>query len=384
MFLNKHHSMKVRFILVALSFLMFNDLWSQNTSQETSFWQKPWEGVPEHYQKWNFPDYQFPSKLSEWKNERTKVRATLEKLIGDIPPRPVKLTVKIISREEKDGYILEKFVFDNEVDSWVPGYFAYPVDAKGKVPVVLALHGHSSNKDNVFAPDSANQRQGIINQGVAPILLKNGFAVMAIDSYFNGERRGEGPAGKMEMQENNNQEMSLFKLNLWFGRSLWGMQLRDEQMALDYLVTRPEIDSNRIGVEGMSMGSTRAWWLAALDNRVKAVVGVACFTRYKELIQQRKLKWHDIYYFVPGMLNHFDTEAVMGLIAPRPFLVLTGDIDDGSPLSGIKVLEKKLDTVYSLYNKGENFKSIVYPNTGHVYTWQMKMEMLGWFEKYLK
>ncbi len=74
----------------------------------------------------------------------------------------------------------------------------------------------------------------------------------------------------------------------------------------------------------------------------------------------------------------------MGLIAPRPFLVLTGDRDDGSPLPGIKVLEKKLDTVYSLYNKSENFKSIIYPNTGHDYTWQEKMEMLAWFEKYLK
>jgi dienelactone hydrolase len=369
--------------LYLLLYLIFSNLFGQ-VGEQKSFWQTPWEGVPEHYQKWNFPDYKFPAKLPEWEKERVKVRETLVKLLGDIPPRPKNFFVKMSSREEKDGYILEKFFFDNGVDSWVPGYFAYPSNAKGKVPVILCLHGHSSNKDNIFATDSANQKPGIINQGVAPILLKNGFAVMAIDSYFNGERRGEGPAGKMEMQENNNQEMSLFKLNLWFGRSLWGMQLRDEQMALDYLVTRREIDPQRIGVQGMSMGSTRAWWLAAIDDRIKAVVGVACFTRYKELIQQRKLKAHDIYYFVPGMLNHFDTEAVMGLIAPKPFLVLTGDSDEGSPLPGIKVLEKKLDTVYSLYNEGENFKSIVYPNTGHVYTWQMKMEMLGWFEKYLK
>jgi dienelactone hydrolase len=369
--------------LYILLCLIFSNLYGQ-VDENKPFWQKPWEGVPEHYQKWNYPDYQFPAKLPEWEKERVKVLETLVKLLGDIPPRPKNFFVKMFSREEKEGYIIEKFEFDNGVDSWIPGYFAYHSNAKGRVPVILCLHGHSSSKDNIFALDSANQKPGIINQGVADILLKKGFAVMAIDSYFNGERRGEGPAGKMEIQENNNQEMSLFKLNLWFGRSLWGMQLRDEQMALDYLVTRREIDPQKIGVEGMSMGSTRAWWLAAIDDRVKAVVGVACFTRYEELIQQRKLKWHDIYYFVPGMLNHFDTEAVMGLIAPRPFLVLTGDIDDGSPLPGIKVLEKKLDTVYSLYNKGENFKSIVYPNTGHVYTWQMKMEMLGWFEKYLK
>jgi dienelactone hydrolase len=162
------------------------------------------------------------------------------------------------------------------------------------------------------------------------------------------------------------------------------MQLRDEQIALDYLVSRPEIDAERIGIEGMSMGSTRAWWLAALDDRVKAVVGVACFTRYKELIEQRQLKAHGIYYFVPGVLNHFDTEVIMGLIAPRPFLVLTGDSDAGSPLAGMKVLENKLNIVYSLYKKDENFKSIIYKNTGHVFTDEMKMEMLLWFNKYLK
>jgi len=69
-------------------------------------------------------------------------------------------------------------------------------------------------------------------------------------------------------------------------------------------------------------------------------VGVACFTRYKELIEQKKLRAHDIYYFVQGMLNHFDTEAVMGLIAPRPFLVLTGDSDEGSLYRESKFLRK--------------------------------------------
>jgi hypothetical protein len=131
------------------------------------------------------------------------------------------------------------------------------------------------------------------------------------------------------------------------------------------------------------MGSTRSWWLAAIDERIKALVGIACFTRYKELIGQRALSAHGMYYFVPGILQHFDMEAVMGLIAPRPFLALTGDSDRGSPLAGIRVLENKLDTAYKLYDSPENFKSIVYPNTGHVYTDEMKERMLAWFQKNL-
>jgi dienelactone hydrolase len=356
---------------------MSGHLFGQEDSNE-EFWQEPFEGVPEHYTKWKFPDYKFPDNVNAWKKERVNVRQTLQQLLGTIPERPKQLKVKTLSRTEMNGYVLEKFVIDNEVDGWIPGYLAIPTGVKGKVPVVLGMHGHGSTKENIMGIDPTT------HQNVLALLISNGYAVMAIDSYFNGERKGTGPAGTMEMQTRADQELSTFKINLWFGRSLWGMQLRDEQIALDYLQTRPEIDAEKIGVEGMSMGSTRAWWLAALDERVKTVVGIACFTRYKELIEQRELRAHGIYYFVPGMLNHFDTEAVMGLIAPRPFLVLTGDKDKGSPLSGMKVLEKKLDNVYSLYKQKENFRSIIYPNTGHVFTDEMKVEMLRWFDQHLK
>lgn len=370
-----------RFFFAISCYLLFywQTLNAQSEPASKKIWQDPFQGVPEYYQKWNYPDFRFPSTLTAWKKERIKVRDTLQQLLGDIPSRPKQLKVKIISREMKNGYVLEKFLIDNEIDSWIPGYLAIPTNVKGKVPVVLGLHGHGSTKENIMGIDPDT------HQNVLAVLTSNGYAVMAIDSHFNGERIGTGPSGDLEMSRTNaGQEWSLFKINLWFGRSLWGMQLRDEQIAVDYLVSRPEIDAEKIGVEGMSMGSTRAWWLAAIDERIKTVVGVACFTRYKELIEQRELRAHGIYYFVPGMLNHFDTEAVMGLIAPRPFLALTGDSDEGSPLSGMKVLEKKLETVYSLYDKKENFKSIIYPNTGHVFTDEMKMEMLEWFEKHLK
>ena len=79
------------------------------------------------------------------------------------------------------------------------------------------------------------------------------------------------------------------------------------------------------------MGSTRSWWLAAIDDRIRAVVGVACFTRYEDIIATRNLSAHGIYYFVPGMLAHFDTEAVYSLVAPRPMLQLSGDQDAGAP-----------------------------------------------------
>ena len=161
------------------------------------------------------------------------------------------------------------------------------------------------------------------------------------------------------------------------------MMLREEQCLIDYLETRPEVDKTRIAATGMSMGCTRSWWLAAIDDRIQAVVGVACFTRYTELIAHGNLRKHGIYYFVPGVLQHFDTEAIHALIAPRPHLELSGDQDGGAPTDGIEVLEKKLGAVYRLYGKGENFRSVIYKDTGHEYLPEMKTEMVEWFERHL-
>jgi hypothetical protein len=95
------------------------------------------------------------------------------------------------------------------------------------------------------------------------------------------------------------------------------------------------------------------------------------------------MKAHGIYYFVPGLLTHFDTEAIYALSAPRPMLMLSGDQDAGAPTDGIEVLEKKLGQMYRLYNKSDQFRSVVYKNTGHEYLPEMKEEMLRWFDKYL-
>jgi len=339
--------------------------------------QPDWEGVPEPYRALPIGKLRIPASKREWVRQRARVREIVVRSLGELPPRPAKLNVRVVSIDRRPGYRIEKFVFHNGAESEVPGYLAIPEGFPGKRPAILTMHGHGSSKENMFGYQPTSQ-------DVAEMLARKGYAVMGIDNYFGGERRGTGPAGALEMQARNaDQEMSLFKLHLWLGRTLWGMMLRDEQIALDYLASRPEVDASRIGAQGMSMGSTRAWWLAAIDDRVKAVVGVACFTRYEELIATRNLRAHGIYYFVPGILKHFDSEGVMALIAPRPFLALTGDRDAGSPPSGMAKLEAILKRIWGLYGKPEAFQSIVYKDTGHMYTDAMKQKMAEWFDWFL-
>jgi hypothetical protein len=134
----------------------------------------------------------------------------------------------------------------------------------------------------------------------------------------------------------------------------------------------------------MSMGATRSWWLMALDERLKTGVAIACLTRYQNLIQHEMLKAHGIYYFVPNLLQHFDTEAVIALIAPRPALFLNGGADGGSPEDGIHAIEAAVRPVYHLYDRDHDFQSTVYPNQGHIYTPEMWTRTLSWMDDHLK
>ena len=336
---------------------------------------EPWAAVPDSFRNLKLPEWPLPTDLQHWQEvDRARTRTTLLRLLGELPPRPDPRKVKVLAKEAHRDYTLERFEFHNGVDMVVPGLLLIPKNRKSAVPAIIALHGHGSSKESVCT-DTKN------SQLVGPLLAKKGYVVAAIDAYFNGARVGKGPAGRLD--DKRAQEASLFKLYLWQGRTLWGMMLRDEQCLIDYLETRPEVDKGRIGATGMSMGCTRSWWLAAIDDRIQAIVGVACFTRYTELIAHGNLRVHGIFYFVPGVLRHFDTEAIYALVAPRPMLMLSGDQDGGAPTDGIEVLEKKLAAVYKLHGKEGQFRSVVYKNTGHEYLPEMKEEMTRWFERYL-
>jgi len=327
----------------------------------------------------NVPELTIPTTLDQWKLQRKSIRENLVKVMGDLPPRPKTTPVKILSREDKGTYILEKFEFDNGAGATVPGYFLIPNNGKAKHPAIYYAHWHGGNydlgKQEIFTTHHTPQVP-------ADALISHGYAVIAIDAYCFGERSGKGPGGPQEI--GGGEELSTSKYELWLGRSLWAMMVRDDLMALEYLFSRPEVDVTRVAATGISMGATRTWWLMALDERIKAGVAVGCLTRCQELTSEQKLKAHGIYYFVPGFLKYFDTEAVISLIAPRPILFLTGDEDIGSPVSGIRKIEGILQQVYKLNKAESEFQSVVYPQTGHVYTPDMWSRMTQWMEKKLK
>jgi dienelactone hydrolase len=324
------------------------------------------------------PPFTVPDSGAAWEAKRQQVRGQLWELLGKLPPRPRLPRVEILSRAERTDYTVERFQFDNGAGATVPGYVLLPKNPSARAPAILYCHWHGGEydigKEELFQAKHTPEPPG-------PALARRGFVVLGIDAYCFGERNGRGPGGPEEKGRDG--EMTVSKFNLWMGRTLWGMMLRDDLMALDYLASRPEVDGRRIGVMGMSMGATRSWWLMALDERIRTGVAIACLTRYQNLIRHEMLKAHGIYYFVPGFLNHFDTEAVVALIAPRSALFLNGGADSGSPEDGIHAIESAVRPAYRLYGREDAFESIVYPGQGHVYTAEMWAKTLQWMQERL-
>jgi dipeptidyl aminopeptidase/acylaminoacyl peptidase len=358
---------RIFFSTVAL-FVSITAVNSQTNTPDTLRWLEHAEIAP--------PFHAAITKTA-WEKQRQKIRMQVWQLLGKLPTRPKTPKVETLSRDDRGDHIVERFQFDNFAGATVPGYIILPKSSSAKSPAILYCHWHGGEydlgKEELFQSKHTPEEPG-------PAFAKRGYVVIGIDAYCFGERNGRGPTA----EKGRDGELSASKFNLWVGRTLWGMILRDDLMALDYLALRPEVDSKRIGVMGMSMGATRAWWLMALDERIKTGVPICCLTRYQSIIQHGLLKSHGIYYYVPNLLNHFDTEAIVALIAPRPVLFLDGDQDQTSPVDGIHAIEAAVRPVYRLYEKENAFESVVYPGQGHVYTKEMWEKTLAWMDKYLK
>lgn len=295
-------------------------------------------------------------------------RRELFALLGDLPPRDGPVEAREIGVEEREGYILETLVLDLNGVEPVPAYLARPKDLPGPLPVVLYNHAHGGDyalgKDELIAGRPALQRPPY-----AEVLTGLGYAALCVDTWAFGERRGR-------------REGEIFRDMLWAGQVMWGMMVHDSLRAIDYLVGRPDIDPARIGTLGMSMGSTMAWWVAALDPRVKVCVDICCLTDFDALIETRGLEGHGVYYYVPRLRKHFTTAQINALTAPRPHLSLAGIHDPLTPPAGLDRIDRELRAVYAEAGAPEAWRLCRHA-TGHLETAAMRAEIVAFLREWL-
>ncbi len=296
-------------------------------------------------------------------SDQQQRRDQLYNLLGDLPERDRPIGVTAVSQEQREHYVLERLMLDLNGIELVPAYFTRPHNSSGPMPAVLYNHAHGG--DYILGKDELiDGRAALQSPTYAEALACAGYAALCIDTWAFGERRGRS-------------EGHIFKHMLWHGQVLWGMMVYDNLRAADYLVSRDDVDENRIATLGISMGSTMAWWTAALDERIKVTIDICCLTDFHALIDAQHLDGHGVYYYVPSLLKHFTTAQINALIAPRAHLSLAGDYDTLTPPAGLDRIDAELKQVYADAGAKGAWELVRY-EIGHFETADMRARIMAY------
>jgi len=288
-------------------------------------------------------------------------REKLYALMGELPERNMPISSRTVAIDENDDFVTECLILSLNGTEEVPAYFTRPKNGKGPYPVVLFSHSHGGQyhkgKNELLSPSPYGYPISY-----AKAMADRGIACLAIDHWCFGERSGRT-------------ETSTFKSMLWKGQVMWGMMVYDSLRAVDYLVSRSDVDASRIGTTGISMGSTMSIWVTALDTRIKTCVDLCCLTDFDEFEREGNLDAHGIYYYIPSLTKHFSMADICALIAPRPHLSTAGIYDNLTPVPGLEKIKKALDTAGGFVLK-------TYP-CGHLETRAMREDVLAFIEQTL-
>jgi dienelactone hydrolase len=291
-------------------------------------------------------------------------RAKLWSLLGDPPrpgPAPRGTRLDVVARP---GHALERWRLALAADDTAPALLVRPPgDVRG---VVLYHHAHGHRPD-IGKDELVAGRPMLRDPPYAVELARRGFAALAIDHRGFGERA-------------NVPERMLVKRGLWEGRPLWGRRVADAVAAAAWLRAQPEFAARPLLAIGFSMGGSLAWWSAALDPTVDAVVDACCLAEFAALLDDGSYDLHAEYYFVPGLLRAFDAAAINALTLPRPHLSIVGRDDPLTPAAGVAALDAALRDAAARAGCAGAWRQSVHA-TGHAETAAMREEILDFVER---
>jgi len=320
-------------------------------SEDVKLRLQPAYGLWKHYDP-NSAKYAFsactPEKALAWQME---TRKALDKLIGfqnvpKVDPRP-----RLLEEVDKGDYTRQKLLIDTSGDTVMPVYILLPKGLPVPLPVVIAFHGHGYGVDSIVGirKDGAkrDQPEGY-QKDFAIALCRRGFAVAAPEISCFGQRQtdfsylnkklGQGSPGTCKHTSN---------LAAHLGGTVLGLRVLDARRLIDYLQTRDEMDTSRLGVMGISGGGMLTFFTSALDERIKACVVSGYFCTFRDSILA---VGHCQCNFIPGLAEFGEMSDIVGLIAPRPMLVEAGSVDPIFPIGPVKRAVRKATGVYCVFD----------------------------------
>ncbi|WP_230468024.1 dienelactone hydrolase family protein [Biostraticola tofi] len=293
-----------------------------------------------------------------------------------------------LNQEDRGSYTAHKIALNITDDNRINALMLTP-KSPGPHPAMVLLHDHGSKfdigKEKMIRP-WGNQDQLASAQAwadkffsgrfIGDELAQRGYVVIAIDS------QGWGDRGPMIYEQQQALASNYFNL----GRSLAGEVAYEDKRTVDFLATLNQVDQQRIGVLGFSMGGFRAWQLAALSEKVAATAVISWFGTYQGLMQpgNNVLRGQSAFYMLhPGLPAQLDIPDIASIAAPKPMLIFSGGQDKLFPAQAVDQAFAKVHQVWRSQNAADKLVTKRWPQLGHVFYREQQDEAFSWLDKWL-
>lgn len=329
----------------------------------------------------NSPEKDF----SKWREE---ARGKLLECMDPAPP-VVPYDMKVLATEKRKGYEVQKIVFNVSGYSRVPAYLLVP-EGKGPFPAVLLLHDHGAHftigKEKMVRPfgvsdvvmkDADNWCKICYDgQYVGDYLAENGYVVLALDALFWGER------GRKEYARYDSQQALSANL-LQMGMSWGGLIAWDDIRSAEFLASLPQVDKEKVGTMGFSMGAHRTWMTMAATDVVKAGAAVCWMNTTDSLmtLTNNQNKGGSAYaMLIPNIRRYMDYPHVASIACPKPMLFTNGLKDKLFPVEGVKAAYETMHKVWDGQGAGEHLQTKFY-DLPHFCSKEIQQTILEFFNR---
>ena len=306
--------------------------------------------------------------LDDWEQQREQRKTELLEMLGLSPlPPKTPLDAVVTGGAEAEGVIVENLYFESSPGLYVTGNLYRPKNQTEPLPGILYVCGHGKvKKDGVsYGNKTHYQHHGAW-------FARNGYVCLTIDTIQLGELEGI--------------HHGTYREKMWWwnnrGYTPAGVEAWNCMRALDYLESRSEVDSQRLGVTGRSGGGAYSWWIAAIDERIKAAVPVAGITSMQNHVVDGCIEGHCDCMFMVNTYR-WDYPMVAALVAPRALLISNTDKDRIFPLDGVVDVHSKTRKIYDLYDASENL-GLHITEGPHQDTQELRIHAFRWLNRHLR
>ena len=310
------------------------------------------------------------------------------------PPPSGDYGVKIIAEEQRDGYKARQIEIRLSKYYTVPALILIP-DGKGPFPAINCLHDHGGHlfigkekmirpltprtkEDSLVTKDADKWTEGLYEgQYVGDYLARNGYVVFSADAPMWGER-GQKEGAKREKYDMIAGNMMMY------GIDLCAYMTYDDISGTEYLATLPEVDAERIGCVGFSMGGYRSWMLAALSDRIKAGVAICWMVTTDEQLtfNYGRTENGGFANCLPGLRRWLDYPHIASMACPKPMLFINGTQDKLFPVAGVKKAFRQMRDVWESQGAGDNIETELW-DVPHSFYLPAQKRMLEFFKRKL-